>query len=94
MVLADLMRTGEKEQVRMASAIAILNRAYGTPPQSVLFQGEVTKEFDMTKLSAEELRNFHDLLGKVVEAPSVEVMPITDLAERPMKNVTPEQENP
>jgi hypothetical protein len=86
-VLVDLMMGAEKEATRLGAAVAILNRGWGTPPQSLVVQGEIQKEFDMSNMSEEELRTFHTLLGKVV--PAADVVSEDEMPnEKTMKNVT------
>lgn len=42
-VLVEIAQEGESEASRVSAANAILNRGYGTPPQSVELSGEVVK---------------------------------------------------
>ena len=88
-VLVDIALSGtSKEASRVAAAVAVLNRGWGTPPQSLIVNGEKPKEFDMSKLSAEELRQFHAMLGQIVEDAEV-VSANEDLDASNMKRTTP-----
>lgn len=68
MILVDIARSGEKEAARASAAIAVLNRAWGTPTQSVEITPNKEKEFDLSALTPDELKDYHKLLGKIVEA--------------------------
>ena len=90
-VLVDIMRCGEKEASRLAAAIALLNRGWGTPPQSMIVHGEIKKEFDMSQLSREELAQFNTMLSKITEA---EVVPDDEPTPTGLKVVNSPQPEP
>ena len=72
LVLVDIARNGQKEAARASAAIAVLNRAWGTPAQSVEISAPKEKEFDLSTLSPDELRDYHRLQLKIQQAQGAE----------------------
>lgn len=71
-VLAEIAQNGEAESARVTAAVAILDRAYGKPPQSLEVsgpEGGPIATVDATKLSTEALR---ELAGAFVENPDTD----------------------
>lgn len=87
-VLVDVMRDpAAKETSRVAAACAILNRGWGTPPQSIQVVGEAPKSVALGNLTTDELQQLHTLVSKVREADEV-VEPQDMPDEKDLKNVT------
>ncbi len=72
MILVDIARSGEKDAARASAAIAILNRGWGTPAQSMEISAPKEKEFDLSSLTPEELKDYHHLQLKIQQAQGVE----------------------
>lgn len=87
-VLADLMFSADKDSTRVAAAVAMLNRGWGTPPQSLVVQGgEVPKNFNFDALTADQLRELHRLQTLIRQ--DDEVVKESDMPdESTLKNVT------
>jgi hypothetical protein len=69
--LADIAKDGESEASRVSAAIAILDRAYGRPPQAVHLSGEDGGSIKLEDVSAarEELtRRVSGLAARAGEA--------------------------
>ena len=72
MILVDIARSGEKDAARASAAIAILNRGWGTPAQSMEISAPKEKEFDLSSLTPEELKDYHHLQLKIQQAQGAE----------------------
>lgn len=87
-VLIDIMLdSAEKGSTRVAAAKAIQDRAYGTPTQSLQISADPVKAIDLSSLSIDELRTYHELTSKI--RPPDEVVDPDDMPEeKDLKNVT------
>lgn len=94
LVLVDMMHNADKDATKVAAANAILNRAWGTPMQSLNVTGERPKEFDMSNMTPEELRTFHELLSKINTEAEVVRDGDKEADDSKMKNVTPIRPEP
>ena len=86
-VLVDIALGGDKDSTRVSAAVAVLNRAYGTPTQSLQVTGDAPKSFDMSSLTNDQMRELHSILSIIKPADEV-VQPDDMPPEKDLKNVT------
>jgi phage terminase small subunit len=65
--LADIAKDGESESARVSASVAILDRAYGKPSQSVQHSGSVGT-YDLSRMTDEQLDKLESILGPLALA--------------------------
>lgn len=64
--LAEISKAGESESARVSAATAILDRAYGKPPQAHQHSGAIGT-YDLSKATDEQLATLESVLGSIAD---------------------------